>query len=295
MKTRQSFTLIEMLIVVAIIMILAAAMLVAFGKAPEKARNVRCASNLRQLHTAAMNHAIDGNEFPCSASYEGKNPDGKWSQWDTGWVDWYKYTPGSTSPGGMGGDDLRTFWWGNQGITCITNGSLYKYTRDRQIYYCPTFALKKTCGANDTVRSYSMNSQMSRQRMLWVKSAARKILFADPAVYDRLRKKAGDTPPSGTRICFTGLRGGAQFGYDWNSSLTYNWNSGGSGSRKHYMQLDGELMGYTNNLTAVGLPDESIGDYHEGGKGNAVFVDGHVRRVKCNETISACFGDWGDY
>lgn len=50
MKSKKSFTLIELLIVVAIIAILAAILLPAMGKARERARNTVCINNMKQLN-----------------------------------------------------------------------------------------------------------------------------------------------------------------------------------------------------------------------------------------------------
>ncbi len=59
MKTRRAFTLVELLVVIAVIGILAALLLPALAKSKESAKRVNCGGNLRQLHMAASLYAGD--------------------------------------------------------------------------------------------------------------------------------------------------------------------------------------------------------------------------------------------
>lgn len=66
---RRGFTLIELLVVIAIIAILAAILFPVFAKAREKARQVTCLSNLKQLGLAFFMYTSDYDEMFPMASY----------------------------------------------------------------------------------------------------------------------------------------------------------------------------------------------------------------------------------
>ncbi len=59
---RRGFTLIELLVVIAIIAILAAILFPVFAKAREKARQITCDSNMRQLGLGILQYAQDNDE-----------------------------------------------------------------------------------------------------------------------------------------------------------------------------------------------------------------------------------------
>lgn len=177
---RVAFTLVEMLVVIAVIMTLAMILTPALSRAKESGRTARCASNLRQLYMAAMNSAIDGGSLPSAASSWSSNtsPAGATRYiHNPGWVAWYNVVPNtpllSMVPAGI------YDWKGANGISSITNGAFWAIVKAKDVYLCPTFALRNVCGVDNAVRSYSMNSEVSGLSALMVSRPVGTVLFGD--------------------------------------------------------------------------------------------------------------------
>jgi type II secretion system protein G len=64
MKQNRAFTLIELLIVVAIIAILAAIAVPNFLEAQTRSKVSRCAADMRSMRTALESYAVDNNQYP---------------------------------------------------------------------------------------------------------------------------------------------------------------------------------------------------------------------------------------
>jgi len=161
---KRAFTLIEMLVVIAVIGVLAALLFPALGKARTAARSTKCMANLRQLQMSVMVY-YDGGSLPNPmSSVSGPDAAGVYSE-NKGWVAWQTWTP-SVTPGTYNQTNAP-------GIYCITNGALYPYVGNLDVYMCPEFKTK-----NPTYcRGYSMFSMT-----LGMASPVKQILFADDAL-----------------------------------------------------------------------------------------------------------------
>jgi prepilin-type N-terminal cleavage/methylation domain-containing protein/prepilin-type processing-associated H-X9-DG protein len=83
----KGFTLIELLVVIAIIAILAAILFPVFAQAREKARQITCVSNLKQIGVAVLmyNQDYDEHYYPSVSEREAPNPPASWPGTDAQW------------------------------------------------------------------------------------------------------------------------------------------------------------------------------------------------------------------
>ena len=186
-ESRRAFTLVELLIVIALIAILAAILFPLFGSAREKARQTTCINNLRQLGTATHLYIQDYDERIYPSEYECSATLGDlctWGYYTDYWIDHPNdYSRGILSP----------------------------YVKDTRVFACPD-AISFAGTAGSTIGSFGLNSDLSELlndtdyvgvALAAVQAPAQTILLADPARVDVNKHRstlAGNNildPPSG--------------------------------------------------------------------------------------------------
>jgi prepilin-type N-terminal cleavage/methylation domain-containing protein/prepilin-type processing-associated H-X9-DG protein len=100
LKSAKAFTLIEVMVVVAIISLLASVLLPSLAKAREMARTAVCASQLGQLIDAQITYGLDHQDYfvgsPLTTGYSIAANKGEWDHNQSGWnrfaVEWTDYS-----------------------------------------------------------------------------------------------------------------------------------------------------------------------------------------------------------
>lgn len=170
-SSRSAFTLVEMLVVIAILSLLAVALVSGLKAAQRQAHSALCQAHMKNLHQACMNFLADNECYPYAGSYEYFNSHtGTFSE-HRGWVAWLHQdddTEGEEIPYNPWADDAYTShadeyyhagWQGRDALRSIRKGSIFRYaSRDVSSYACKRF------GQPQAYRTYAMNTWFGSRR-----------------------------------------------------------------------------------------------------------------------------------
>ena len=119
-KTNRGFTLIELLVVIAIIAILAAILFPVFAKAREKARQISCISNSKQIVLGALMYSQDYDEG-CPLYFAG-----------------LRVTPGSRVPGYGTPYSPPLQYWTELIAPYVQGVNSHDFTKASRVFVCPS-------------------------------------------------------------------------------------------------------------------------------------------------------------
>lgn len=268
---KKGFTLVELLVVIGILGVLSAALMVSFSGVGDKAKMVKCASNMRGLAVAVNSAAVSGS-YPYAQSALYFSVSGSTSFKVTygvhkGWISWLDRNityplsseSGSTQPSYAGSDENVNY--------AITNGAIWQAVgKSRDVYVCPSHLdACRAAGVQHPGWSYVMSAYFgyesepgkaaddgdSARRTGSISRSDRTLLFAEIPALTLTNKD----------------RGAAKVSSAPSVNLT-----GGDGSSEMDTCLEYKSLG----------GNESIGFNHRKGKqivGHVAFADGHVEAI----------------
>jgi prepilin-type N-terminal cleavage/methylation domain-containing protein len=140
----RAFTLVELLVVLAIIAILVALLLPSLKRANEQAKRINCMSNVRALVSATILYANDWKDNHV------------WNNWGSNDTTRYKgwlYDGNATTN--------RANLYQNFRSTDVKTGALFSYLRDPKIYRCPAHEEVQFPKTTMEMTSYCMNGAIN--------------------------------------------------------------------------------------------------------------------------------------
>lgn len=165
---RRAFTLIEILVVIAIIGILSAILFPVLSRARENGRKTACLSNMKQLGMAFQQYAQDSRgKYPLAANYQAWTPGN--AHWVAGGED--KNLVSIELPAGPTATiDEPKF----TNAADVKNGALFPYVKSDKVYMCPSAKY-----GNEIGLSYSMNCALSGLSSVRVLNPGDVVLLVD--------------------------------------------------------------------------------------------------------------------
>ncbi len=288
-RTRSGFTLIELLVVIAIIAILAAILFPVFAKAREKARQISCLSNMRQLGTSTAMYVQDYDEqfYPHRFNCPGPGASATCPQ----------YLDGSI-PNALtrftGGAEQRFYWI----------FLLQPYVKNYQVFQCPSapgaftpvsgpsptctgagcvgtsYGGENSYGHNDAYLSPAgafagATGQPSSVALAAVPRVASCIIITDATYYGVGFDVSNESGLAQVGNCVNGT--------DCNVELAF-YNAQG-GQYKNYWKNIGNANWSYGGGTLTGANAIPLGKQRHSDQINVQFVDGHSKSLPYNRAV----------
>ncbi len=282
---RRAFTLIEILVVVAIIALLAALLFPVFSRVREEGRKTSCLNNMNQLGLAFQQYAADSRgKYPLSGDFYDATTGACFGAMCDGWAPgnghWVAGPPNQSiayidnTTGGVVGEP-------NGNAANLEAGALFPYVKSTAVYVCPSNQdgeVKKL--------TYSMNCALTALSTSRIRSPGDIVLLVD-------EEKAND----GYFFAVNdGPAGSSAGGTTSNSTdaLTIRHNGGGNllfadGHVKFFafdsFPLDGSPQGKANKWKTSGSPrfhDRGFGLY--GSSMPTTTTNPNITTDYCNAT-----------
>lgn len=286
---KKGFTLIEMLVVIAIIGVLAGILIGSFSGGTEAARAAKCLANMRNLAQGAISYASRTDHFPYAGSFAavGVDSNGKTTYYErTGWISWLSQNDEYGTRRASKAKPTSFISLKNisayctdekKSLFCMTNGALWTAVNcNRETYVCPAHQLKARKKGITPRWSYVMSAYFGYDSSngseaecstedcgVWMNSGRleRKLLFAELPIN-------GDGP----RIDEGNGSGSANASYATGDGTT---------SSDCVLQYKASYNGKDYNKSWKGTA-ESIAFNHKSGKrwcAHVVFADGHTEKL----------------
>jgi prepilin-type N-terminal cleavage/methylation domain-containing protein/prepilin-type processing-associated H-X9-DG protein len=258
----QGFTLIELLVVIAIIAILAAILFPVFAQAREKARQISCDSNEKQLGLAILQYVQD---------YDEKFPGGS----NASVLTLTAGTPGQNAQANQNGTG-----WSSQ---------IYVYAKSTGLFKCPDDSTAQTTSATNGVGapiSYFMNSNFASAGGNGISDASEQAPASTVLLAECTGVQNDPTKPSlsaasagGPHIATDAVGDGYDAIYDANG---FNGTADDTAA-----YATGQLGGLANEPLQAGKGAENASGIvdvanfeHSTGGSNFLFSDGHVKFLR---------------
>lgn len=168
-RARRGFTLVEMLIVIAIIALLAGIAFPVFSRARENGRRTNCNSNLRQLGLAYAQYVSDNTRYPFAGNLQ------NWANgamWVTGGEGGVKKNYPAAGPGLAQNTSPFDYIAGQEAYP--DQGALYPYVKNVNVYVCPSGE-----DADKKHLSYAMNCAIGAMSSVRIKEPDKIVLLVD--------------------------------------------------------------------------------------------------------------------